>query len=74
MVMDKVVYEVGTTAEVAEMWGVSTKAVAMAVLRKRLPARKSYSAWLVSFADAEEYFGRPASHYPSTESGKDSTN
>ena len=75
MDMDNAVYKVGTTGEVAQMWGVSTKGVAMAVIRGKLPARKSNNnVWLVSFADAEKYFGRPAKHYPSPESITDSPN
>jgi hypothetical protein len=74
MVTSSDAYKVGTAAEIADMWGVSTQGVIMAILRGRLEARKSKNTWVIAFADAEKYFGRPASYYPSPESAKDSPN
>lgn len=74
MDMDSDVYKVGTSNEVAEMWGVSTQAITQAIFRGKLESRKSGDRHLVAFSDAEKYFGRPPAYYPSPESDSDSTN
>jgi hypothetical protein len=74
MVMDSDVYRVGTSSEIADMWGITPGAVILAIARNRLPARKSLKVWIIAFSDAEAYFGRPANYYPSPESPKDSDN
>lgn len=71
MLMDSDVYKVGTSNEIAQMWGVSTQAITQAILRGTLESRKSGDRHLIAFSDAERYFGRPPSSYPKPES-KDS--
>lgn len=68
--MDRCIYQVGTTTEVASMWGVTRKAIIDAIRRGRLEARKSGNQFLVAFSDAETYFKRPPDFYPTPNENK----
>ena len=53
-----------TYTEGAEMFGVTSHAIKIAVLRERIPARKSGGVNLVNIHDLVEYFGRNPEHIP----------